>query len=220
MLPALQSAKESARDILCKSNLKQVMLTYTMYLGEYDWTIPLNIQSGMAPNSQTAMDIALNKQGSDIGLSWSPAPPVDFRTCPTAASKVKSYQPMYYSVNVYWDLEAGPLFNEGKRWDQIKSPSKFPFWWDALWQNCGPDGNGDNRHVQCGFGPFSTAGIDYSSIFYCVGPIHGGARYAIPGSASAYGQNTNVAYSDGHVSGVNIREMTDKGLHWFENDGE
>lgn len=56
LLPALNKARDKARDISCKSNLKQLGLASFQYSGDYhDWIVP-----------------ARNKRGSDdaLGHSW------------------------------------------------------------------------------------------------------------------------------------------------------
>jgi prepilin-type N-terminal cleavage/methylation domain-containing protein/prepilin-type processing-associated H-X9-DG protein len=46
LFPVFAQAREKARQTSCLSNLKQLGLAYTMYLGDYDETLPITIMDG------------------------------------------------------------------------------------------------------------------------------------------------------------------------------
>jgi prepilin-type N-terminal cleavage/methylation domain-containing protein/prepilin-type processing-associated H-X9-DG protein len=43
LMPALQKARDQARRVTCSNNLKQIGLSLTMYGGDYDGKLPLNV---------------------------------------------------------------------------------------------------------------------------------------------------------------------------------
>ncbi|HCE46676.1 MAG TPA: hypothetical protein DET40_24270 [Lentisphaeria bacterium] len=227
LLPALQNAKDVARDITCKSNLKQNILTFQLYLGDYDFTIPECKFSGLHPNVYDALDIAMGKEEPHRSADWDRKHPYDVRQCPTAVSKINIVTAMHYDVNFLWNYDdpdwayPGPRYNGGRKWTQMSAPSTYPFMWDALWENRGNlYGDGNVWFSNYGNGPLQWAEFVYLQ-YYQVGPIHGsGPRVAIPGSSSSYRGKANVAFGDGHAGGIDISEVSSKGYHWFEMDGE
>ncbi|OGV52790.1 MAG: hypothetical protein A2X45_00035 [Lentisphaerae bacterium GWF2_50_93] len=227
LLPALQTAKETARDSQCKSNLKQNILLFQLYLGDYNMIIPYENGSGNHVDVYEAMDIIMNKVDPDRAGDWRSVKPYDVRQCPSAIAKVNMCRNMHYDHNIIWDYDApwtGPLgeqYSQGKKWDRMTSPSKYPFFWDGLLENRGdPFGVGGVWFGNYGSGPRQWVEYVYLS-YYGVGPFHGsGPRVAIPGSSSSYRGRFNAAFGDGHVDGVNIDDVSNNGYHWFEMDGQ
>jgi prepilin-type N-terminal cleavage/methylation domain-containing protein/prepilin-type processing-associated H-X9-DG protein len=222
LLPALMTAKEVAREITCKSNLKQIQLYFLLYLDDYDRTIPYGEGSGNHPSVYEALDVVMNKSGDEGCLEWHGSiDRSDVRRCPTARAKLNIRRNIDYDHNDKWDDDGWPdnYLNAGKKWDRIKMPSTYPFFWDPLWQNRGDlDGDGKIWFTNYGSGPRQWVEFVYTQ-FYNVGPMHGAKKYGIAGTGSAYGRRANVSFADGHVSGVDINEIANKGYHWFDMDG-
>lgn len=51
LLPTLANARAKARETQCATNLKQLLMAYTLYLSESDERIPYNVASGLRPNA-------------------------------------------------------------------------------------------------------------------------------------------------------------------------
>lgn len=224
LLPALQTAKETARDSICKSNLKQIILLFQLYLGDNNMIMPYEL-CGTHPDMDDAMDTVMNKVDPNDTAGSMPWPPKsgDVRQCPTASSKLKTLRLMHYDHNNRWDSDSpngswpGPRWIDGQKWDRLASPSKYPFYWDGGWMDQGavrPDGP---WHCNRGVGPLQNVGWYGYVQYYAVGPIHGtGPRVAIPGSSSSYRGRFNSAFGDCHVDGVNIGDVSEKGYDWFK----
>jgi len=220
LLPALMTAKDVAREISCKSNLKQVQLYFLLYLDDFDRTIPYAKGSGNRPDVFDALDLVMNRTGIDRCSEWNRhLIGNDVRLCPAAQAKINIRNNMNYDHNEKWDHGGWPdnYNSAGKKWDRVRAPSSYPFFWDPLWENRGDlDGDGKIWHTNYGSGPRQWAEYVYTQ-FYNVGPIHGGNRYAISGSGSSYGRRANVSFADGHVSGVDILEIANAGYPWFNH---
>ena len=100
LLPALNKARGRAKDIACKSNLKQIGLAATMYSGDYDgWIVP-------------GKESGANKPGMELlsayDLKWQWQPKNGPFTCPQETT-VFSYG--HYGINskLTYTTSSGPL---------------------------------------------------------------------------------------------------------------
>lgn len=203
LLPALKSAKDAANSIACAGNLRQMMVGFLNYLGDYNYTIPYSRQSGLVSNVDDVLHEYMYP--GQPGANWGTGK-LDSRQCPTAMSK---YSPMYgykfiYSANSGWksspepnnDPAASTAMNEGRKWDQLIHPELYPFFADAA---CGPWGPGYSHYPtmpSCYYGIPEWKGV---------GPHH------------SNGKQANVTYADGHTSSVAILTVILDGNNWFLN---
>jgi len=89
LLPALNKARGRAKDIACKSNLKQIGLASAMYSGDYDdWIVP-GRESGANKSFQDLLSV--------YGLKWKWKPKTGPFICPQEAT-IFNYG--HYGMNI------------------------------------------------------------------------------------------------------------------------
>jgi prepilin-type N-terminal cleavage/methylation domain-containing protein/prepilin-type processing-associated H-X9-DG protein len=235
LLPTLSRAKGMARDITCKSNLKQVMLYFLLYLDDYDGTTPL-IKRHREPDPPftlyipRAVDMMMGVPGNPRDNSphmsdvWGDNHPVDVRQCPEFAARVNNLNAMHYDHNQVWNTDgpAGEWFSGHKRWARISRASTYPFFYDGGLEYRGrfsQDGGAEKHwYLNSGFGPHTMFA---PNLYYGVGPIHGGNKgQPIGATSETYGNSFNAAFADGHVEGVMMPTFIGKGRAFFEVDGQ
>jgi len=206
LLPALNKAREKAKEVSCKSNMKQIGLAFTMFNGDNDGVFPR--LWGAHPGYPTGVfwqgRIA---QYVHVDPSKNPQKTVmsNIFDCPSNAAnqaidrKTITYEAVgrpgytwsygynYYLQDDYWNAKL----------TQVKWPSKTMSTAETI---------GD-----CGLSPYGT--IAATNL---VGNRHGSERRA------------NVAFIDGHVSGDDARIInstsafwrlyTDRNKYWYYRD--
>lgn len=129
ILPAIASARESARGIQCLSNLRQIQVGWEIVISNQEGRIPLTTNASSDQARNPTWIHALNKVYPDVPILVLGAAPT-FNACPTITANypVVSYAGITwgYSVNKLWGESIQDL-NEGKAWDGIKHPSDYPW---------------------------------------------------------------------------------------------
>jgi len=188
LLPALNKARDKAKDISCKSNLKQLGLAASMYSNDYnEWIVPAknsNISSGIFGSSWLGMlsgldghtpgygvKIILSKTGELIS-----APSF---TCPREAVGFGSYSatpPLYaythYGINARLSGVPGGTYKKWRKLSQLTKSSEAILLLDSRVKNSYQISNAPIDGVTIGF-------------------RHGNTNF--------FG-DANVAYADGHAN--------------------
>lgn len=127
LLPALQTAKESARDALCKSNLKQFGLATSMYVSDYDNWFPAEGAGAHYAVSdwyrRYLIPAYMGAKSGSPGNWWTDAEALAWHkngalSCPTA----KRWNNTQMGTFTYG---AGINYQDGTQLKAIKTPSAF-----------------------------------------------------------------------------------------------
>ncbi len=190
LLPALNSAKEQAKTSSCFSNLKQIGLSMTLYITDYDGSLPF-----MRDMSYSATDEANARGGYGTSLEYllrdyiGKMPPVQTAKpwenasggvwlCPSSDTYIKNYyyQPGGYNkYNSYGGL--GKHYYFGLQNDTWRDPFSFK-----------------HRH----FTKPEMTPYQYCSKMTTEGEIYGSFSY--------HRQSRPTTFMDGHVKGLTTPE--------------
>ena len=227
LLPALGRAKTKAHQIKCTSNLKQMSLAHSMYMSDYNRSVPYDLGTSLW------MAKLMDYQGNthfirycptalepSKRISRNPANP-DYGTADETwiwrTNGNRGYQGSYsYNGWLYYDLAAAIGEDMRKiytRESAIQSPSLTPFVGDAMWVDAWPEATDrPARNLYEGDGVAGGIGR------YCIARHSGrGARAAprkvdpgtpLPGAV-------NLSLMDGHVETVKLDKLWD--FHWHNN---
>lgn len=182
LLPALNQARERARQSSCTSNLKQMGMEFALYGGANDEYIPL--QKVAKGNTQWAAELYSKASSSGNYTDDSAVPKIAF--CPAANLSITDTRIVELTYGIHgnhlgnWEtLFGSPFFSDptvsggyvfvGKK---IKNASQYPFLMDAVRYNK-LDGRITGSHL---IGTNNNAGLHF---------IHQG--------------RANILFSDGHV---------------------
>ena len=236
LFPALQNAKDSARDVTCRSNIRQVMQFFQSYLMDYNHTIPL-IKRHREPDppftlyTPRAIDMMMGVPGNPRGDSphmsdvWGDSHPPDIRQCPGQKSRLNNLNAMHYDHNQYWDTDSSSSndwYNSYKKWFSLPRPETYPFLWDGGVEYRGKFSQGGGPvkewYLNNGYGPHNM----FDPVFFLgTGPYHGGRKgQPIDLTPVAYGNSFNAVFGDGHVQAVTTETLIGRGRSFFEADGE
>ncbi len=205
LLPALGQARAASRDVGCLSNLRTLQTIWANYMVGRDPVIPRTRNPAAGFNWGHALtqvyDSAPTLYGSQ-STSFNSCPQVHLRF---GAVDYGATSPWGYGVNVWWS-DAGTndaeRLNEGKSWDAVKNPSRYPWFGDThIYQN-GVGGNWTSAR----FAPRTAA---------VAGPNKGvGVHHS--GESSA-----NFSFADGSARGVKpVEFLAGMGTNlfpWFAN---
>ena len=222
LMPALGMVKEKARDVICRSNLKQWGLTWGLYTNDHD---------GKFPNGVDFVGAALGwKRGQWITVleeEWAKHPKM--LLCPSATKENPGYSygdvdktyimGTYFGVtqdeiercsygmnNWTFDIPGASLQNREaeKHWRTInvKNASNVPMFADTMWRGGGPDhddgigGNIFNLAKQNGL----WRGAGYEMGHFGIDRHNGG---------------TNFVFMDFSARHVDVKELYD--LKWHKS---
>ena len=228
LLPSLGKAKEAARDIVCRSNLKQWGVVWQIYTSDCKGKFPTSLESG---NRRGDWIVPLRDEWDTFG---------DSVRCPSASKYIDfqdrqphgSYNSTYYIGMIdpstgraeecsygfnTWAYSGPPKIDQAPKnyyWQTLTvggvSTSSIPLFADSMWRgglpgyqqadamDMPPDGPGPNNDNEW------TAYEFRGGIRHFAMPRHGG-------TASA---GTNVAFFDLSASHVNIKNMWN--LKWHK----
>lgn len=129
LLPALNKARDKAKDISCKNQLKQIGTSFLNYAQDYDgYTVPCFQKWGSNTGTYSwwfSYLCGMSGNGQGYGLTWTKsfACPSDTRVIAFGAGKMPY---THYAANVY-TCRAEPLganYSKGTKFARIKTPSK------------------------------------------------------------------------------------------------
>ena len=178
LMPALQKVRKQAREIACRSNLKQYGLAGTMYLNDFDQTFP-DPMYWLYRSGQSFVDYCGWHNDSLVadGSLWYYLKNMDVHMCPTFFTLAKSMgathpnhdakipiDPQYsYSMNVYLGgTETGAV----KKSTNVKKPSQVLFVTEEnFWPIDGLSQYGLNNNIM-------WVQKDPASSYDCLGTFH------------------------------------------------
>jgi len=244
LLPALASAKRKAQQINCVSNLKQLVLCNTLYLGDYKQNIPdyYTPPPGSASTTTTS-------GGWFMTLVKYYNKSINILSCPTAnqplgvaeadnivGTAVTPYCKQQKDNNTYW-LAAYTLngwLDSDKQGDGNGSPANYyvkesavtrpsltPVFTDGIWCDCWPtEKDSPARDTFTGIGTVNyTAGRDMARVAIArhgsVNPSNAGNSWAQATQVPAGA--INVGFFDGHVELSSLPNLWQ--LDWHVNWG-
>jgi prepilin-type N-terminal cleavage/methylation domain-containing protein len=200
-LPTLHHAREAARDMKCRSNLRQMGIGLAAFLSITKGTIPYTKQINKHPNWMDGLDWAF----PDAPVSWENHPDC-YNFCPTIQrqyGRVTYATRWGYAVNIWWSNDTGEL-NELKPWAGIYHPSAYPWLMDPEVYELSPPGSGS-----------------FSGQYYAPSASTHLHDWGV-GSPHRMGRVANVASADNSVRGVDIQSIRAQTIApgnypWFEN---
>ena len=204
LLPALNSARNKARDISCINNLKQLGTSVNMYITDYASWLPrttANIQPAVA-NGQTTQSWAgllipyispKVKIGTSTGSSYQVAPRIpETFFCPTYDKSTCSYKA---TLNMTSHLGYGYNRGIGNADLKLTRMNKYP-----------------TRTILISDVKKSEPTSTWSTHFQIMGESIPGSYFTTDyGLKIAHGNNANILFVAGNCSPVPYSELTPKG---------
>ena len=193
LLPALGKARDRAKDISCKSNLKQLGLASSMYSNDYyEWIVPArnqpaagNIQYQLWYSMLSGYGGQTPGYGVKILKTSGGIPTVaPSFTCPREADALGLYSYTQYLINARLSGVPGGTYNKWRKLSQLTRPSRALLLTDSR--------NKTNYIVS---GSSATGGG--------IGFRHGNSKV----TAAVYYGDANIAYSDGHAGTESFKEV-------------
>lgn len=229
LLPALSSAKMKAQQIKCVSNLKQMTLSYLLYLNDTSKLLPYypndptyfnTLWMGtlithhakvnavrlcpLAPDTKPAIDGSMGSV--DIAWQWGSTPILRGS----------------YAMNgwLYTDDQYGlPVSNRFMKESGIQKPSVSPAFVDSMWVDLWPLATDlPARSLYAGSmnggGPGSIGGMSRATIARHGGRAPGSAPKNVPSGQPMPG-SVEMGMTDGHVENAKLEKLWD--YYWHRN---
>ncbi len=226
LLPALGRAKIKAQQIKCTSNLKQMALAHTMYMNDYNRSMPYDTTG----NSHLWLTKLMDYQGNSHFVRYCPTAPEprkrisrnpanpDYGTADETwiwrTNGVSGYQGSYSSNGwLYSDLATAIGEDPKKVYSKeaaVQYPSMTPFAGDAMWVDAWPEATDKPaRNLYEGDGVAGGIGR------YCIARHAGRGAKAAPRKVDPGAPlpgAVNMACMDGHVETLKLDKLWD--LYW------
>lgn len=225
LLPALSRAKAKAQQINCVSNLKQMNLTYTMYVGDNGgtgidyggtsytlWMKPLAAYQSKVHKIR-ACPVAPNRSKANPSLSKGNAVACwDWNNFVRAADTNESVGS--YGMNAWLYVNSGNLASTGYYFTKeanISRPSATPSFYDAAWVDAWiriSDVATYGLDLTSGDGSDVPSQLDRLMVARHALLPRAKVGRPIPGAI-------NMGYVDGHVSKLRLQDV--KTVYWHNN---
>jgi prepilin-type N-terminal cleavage/methylation domain-containing protein/prepilin-type processing-associated H-X9-DG protein len=153
LLPALKQAKDKSKDIVCKSNLKQIGLSLRMYADDYDdmnpgpeWTYDYGNRRWInIPAQDLNMISDFSENLYDSQSTWSSPDKLSILRCPSDTNKFTAVSPNFYHPNYgmngyYKPSDSSAIGMDQRKIGNVKNPSSVMF-----------IGDGDNNTRYTGY---------------------------------------------------------------------
>ncbi len=220
LLPALGRAKMKAHHVKCISNLKQMGLAHSMYVSDYNRSVPYDLGNSLW------MAKLMDYQGKVHLVRYCPTAPEprvrisrnplnpDYGTADETwlwrTNGNRGYQGSYsYNGWLYYDLG----FEQSKvlgREAEIAMPALTPFVGDAMWVDAWPDSTDlPARNLYEGDGPAGGMGR------YCIARHATSSPRGAPKGLRAGDPlvgSVSMSYMDGHADTVRLEKLWQ--LYW------
>lgn len=199
LIVALSKARESARAVVCLSNLKQMQTGWLMFINQGDGKIPDTFGNPTGFTWWDAMDTVYD-QAPDI---YHNNGKFSFGVCPSIQTKYQniSYPGGLwgYAINSWWDSSLPDPHNNQQQWVAIVHPATYPWFVDTeIYTISGR--------------PFATVRVPYSTAGapdWGIGANHGDGTVA------------NISFADGGARPIPIQEirsnLASPNYAWLEN---
>jgi prepilin-type N-terminal cleavage/methylation domain-containing protein/prepilin-type processing-associated H-X9-DG protein len=238
LLPALSSAKIRAKEIGCKSNLRQLALAESLYVNDNNgnmFAYPAGSQTWIGALRPVFANVN-NVVICPLSTPQSPQPggetQGDYKTCwfwissSGNTNSVGSYTFNGWLYGGGWSFGGvGPLTEAYMKDAEVKNASQTPVFGDGIWPDAWPEDNNPSgkgiddpaHNLQTGFyspGPGGGQGIDRYLI-----ARHGPHRPNVPPTSVNLTQpllgGVNMGFFDGHVESVSLQNLWN--LAWHPN---
>jgi prepilin-type processing-associated H-X9-DG protein/prepilin-type N-terminal cleavage/methylation domain-containing protein len=195
LLPALSSARESAKAVSCLSNLRQLATAAHAYAVEHQGSFPIaqyaadhpDVAYGYAWDFTLVLDKATMTRSLRPGLLWPANTEARVQQCPAFEGRSGTLMDPYtgYNYNTsYIGRGQGELIVAPAKVSQVRSPSMTALFGDGEWSG------GANKYMRSPkFSPSDSH----------VGGRHAGAQ------GFRHRKRTNVAFCDGHAEALGER---------------
>jgi prepilin-type N-terminal cleavage/methylation domain-containing protein len=235
LMPSLNKVKQVARDVVCRSNLKQWSLIWTMYTSDYDSKFPHQIEDiGGWPRGHWIENIR-NEWQTELGILKCPSA-AKYKFLGDTAWLHGSYTSPYkmdnvnaaglkeecgYGMNV-WAYSKNPATDDpadndkngfpfkltaARFWQNIdvRNASNIPLFMDSMWRGGLPT---YSSGVSGGSMTMPAAESDNNDNNWDDKNVSGGIRhFAMPRHSSGSKAGTNVLFMDLSARHVMIKEM-------------
>ena len=238
LLPALSSAKIRAKEINCKSNLKQLGMAELIYVNDNGGAMfpypgnALWIQS-LRPVYANVDNVLI----CPMTTIQEPAPSApgagDYKTAwfwiATASTTVNSSNNGSYTVNGWLysgSSPVGPISESFQKESTVQNATQTPVFGDGCWPDAWPepgDAPPSNHNLQAPDGPAGGPGLSggggASGLWRYSIARHGPRRPSPPPTnvsfAKLFPGGINLVFFDGHVEDVALNDLWN--LHWHHD---
>lgn len=221
LLPGLSKARAKAHSLKCLSNVKQLGLSYVIYLNDFGksfarppagphlWMTPLREQ---APAIDKVLVCPATKEFPVWNLAQQPVSIGTVRhTWLAMNNDLKDPYQGSYTINGYVYAErspTGPGSNPGRNFISdaaIMQPALTPYFADSIWLESWPDGSDvPSRNLFTGDG-WSSHGLRQIAIPRHAAPLSAAATNYFP--TNNLPGAVNVAFADGHAEMVRLERL-------------
>ena len=226
LMPSLRKAKGLARDVVCRSNLKQWGLIWQMYCNNYDGLFPSNQRETQGPRGEWVISLRKEWKSRDKILVCPSATKITTETfgklnttyempeMRTITTSGEDTDPEFcsYGMNV-WAYSRGENFNgqngqlpEAMYWNKIQvsgDKGNIPLFMDSMWRGIAPDHtNGDGvdmpSDIQGKVWEGERPGNQY---------MNGISNVAMPRHSNSAKAGINVLFFDLTARHIGIKEL-------------
>lgn len=194
LLPSLKNAKDKAKQIVCTSNMKNIISTWSMYCTDWGGHMPPR-SNGVSGGGNNGNWYYYNGSlGSSVWGSETSTKKVGVLACPSRAEWYNRNDWDSLQIPYGYNVAVGQAANDN--WSQffdvkIKFPSKLVVFCDGMSSGWNHNGTLYSGCFDQGFDVSSMAGV---GSYYGSGSVPGWSNWC-----RRHFKGGNIAFSDGHV---------------------